>query len=478
MATLAELREERVNLTEKWEKRVADVEAENDGKGRDLTEDEQNEFETDKARMAELDSRIARRDFVESQSVSKRRSNPPNPINPETRVEHDEDVETADIKRVKIPARARRFSSTQYIKGEDAERRAYRMGQFYRACAGIDSARRWCNEHGLQLEEDPERRTVHAEKSNITGGYFVPEEIDNEIIRLIEERGVFRRYARVSPMTSDTKTRNRRATGLTAYAVGEDSAITESNATWDQVTLTARKWAVITRHTNELNEDATINIGDTITGEIAYAFADKEDEAGFNGDGTSTYHGIVGVRSALKNLSATIANIAGLKVADGNAYSEITLANFNGVVAKLPQYADGPDARWYVHRSFYADVMQKLAYAAGGNATGDIMSGTAATFMGYPVTFSQVMPKTEANSQVCALLGSLRLAADFGDRRGMTVAISDSAVINSVSVFERDEIAIRGTERFDINVHDVGNANATAASQVPGPVVGLITAAS
>jgi hypothetical protein len=36
-----------------------------------------------------------------------------------------------------------------------------------------------------------------------------------------------------------------------------------------------------------------------------------------------------------------------------------------------------------------------------------------------------------------------------------------------------DEVAIRGTERFDIVVHDVGdNAGNT------GPIVGLITAAS
>ena len=32
---------------------------------------------------------------------------------------------------------------------------------------------------------------------------------------------------------------------------------------------------------------------------------------------------------------------------------------------------------------------------------------------------------------------------------------------------------IRGTERFDIVVHDVGNDSGT-----PGPIVGLITAAS
>jgi HK97 family phage major capsid protein len=82
------------------------------------------------------------------------------------------------------------------------------------------------------------------------------------------------------------------------------------------------------------------------------------------------------------------------------------------------------------------------------------------------------MPSVEANSQVAALLGDLSLAALFGDRRMTTIAMSEHAN------FANDEWAIRGTERYDINVHDVGNADATAANRVAGPMVGLITAAS
>ena len=56
-----------------------------------------------------------------------------------------------------------------------------------------------------------------------------------------------------------------------------------------------------------------------------------------------------------------------------------------------------------------------------------------------------------ANSAV-ALFGDLTLAASFGDRRQTTIQISDAAL----NAFEQDELAIRGTERFDINVHDLG----------------------
>jgi HK97 family phage major capsid protein len=82
------------------------------------------------------------------------------------------------------------------------------------------------------------------------------------------------------------------------------------------------------------------------------------------------------------------------------------------------------------------------------------------------------MAKVEANSQVCALLGDLAQAAMLGDRREVTIAASDQ------HRFSTDELALRGTERYDINVHDVGNYNATAASREAGPLVGLVTANS
>ena len=69
-----------------------------------------------------------------------------------------------------------------------------------------------------------------------------------------------------------------------------------------------------------------------------------------------------------------------------------------------------------------------------------------------------------------ALFGDLTLAASFGDRRQTTIQISEHATVGGGSVFEQDELAVRGTERFDINVHDTG---ITGASGESGPIVGL-----
>jgi HK97 family phage major capsid protein len=118
--------------------------------------------------------------------------------------------------------------------------------------------------------------------------------------------------------------------------------------------------------------------------------------------------------------------------------------------------------------------MLNLALAAGGVTESEILAAgmVEPKFLGYPVEFCQIMPATFAVSQVCCYFGSLPLAASFGDRRQVTLAVSEH--LN----FDSDQIALRGTERFDIVIHDVGNFSATASLRVPGPIVGLITGAS
>jgi HK97 family phage major capsid protein len=148
------------------------------------------------------------------------------------------------------------------------------------------------------------------------------------------------------------------------------------------------------------------------------------------------------------------------------------LKDFSKVKAKLPQYALRRGPKWYFHQSFWSEVVESLVLAVGGVTAMEIAAGMPPRLLGYPVEIAQVLPSVSAVSQVVGLFGCLDMAASMGDRRATTIAMSEH------SRFATDEIEIRGTERFDINVHDVGNADATAGNRVPGPIVGLITAAS
>lgn len=361
------------------------------------------------------------------------------------------------------------------VDGMEAQTRAYRFGMWAMAAISAQSGGRinnqtainFCLDNGLILN------AAHGEGgADATGSHvFVPDEFGTDLILLREQYGVARRLLNVIPMSSDTKTEPRQLSGLTAYFVGENSAGTESSMSFDDVSLVARKLMVLARLSNELNADAAISFGDKLVGEIAYAFANKEDECAFNGTGTSTYGHITGIRTRLDELTAGTA--PGLTLGAGNAWSELTLANFQSVVGSLPQYADRPGTGWVCHKTFAHTVLQRLILAAGGTTATEIINGTPTMmFLGYPVTISQVFPSTEANSQIPIIFGDLSLGAMFGNRGQETIAFSTEATVGGESMWERDQIGVRGTERFDIACHDYGSASAA------GPIVGLETASS
>ena len=169
---------------------------------------------------------------------------------------------------------------------------------------------------------------------------------------------------------------------------------------------------------------------------------------------------------------------AGLIVAPGTGYAagwdSITLPTLNKVKAAVPRYAALADPCWMCSQEFYAGVMERLLTAAGGNRVADIQTGgDGEKFLGKRVVIAQVMPMASATQQIPLLYGAFKLGADFGDRRETTIAISTEYA------FANDQIAIRGTERYAINVHDVGTTgnaqNPSQAGPQAGPIVGLVT---
>ena len=357
------------------------------------------------------------------------------------------------IIRPKVWSKIKNFKDDS--SGEAVEK-AMRFGHWLLASRGNRKSLNFCEANGIEVK-------AHTEGVNSAGGFLVPEEFENELISLREEFGVFRKNARVRPMGSDTLRVPRRSATLSANFVGEATIGTESTMTFESILLVAKKAMVLTTVSNELNEDAFVNLADDVAGEIAYALAKKEDECGFVGDGSSTYGGILG---AANTLAAGTENVQFVDHS-GTEITGVTQATVSAFMALLPQYADTPNAKFYMHKSTWHAGMADLQADAGGNSGRDLSTGFGQpSFLGYPVVFTQAMAncsQTQTADVVGVLFGDLSLAASFGDRRQTEIQISDSAL----NAFEQDELAIRGTERFDINVHDTGSSSES------GPIVGL-----
>lgn len=367
--------------------------------------------------------------------------------------------------RIEMKGFQARYGKLKAFKGEtsqEAELKAYTAGQWIRASIfGDFRAQRFCETHGINF------RNALSEGTNTAGGYLVPDEMSQAIIDLREEYGVFRKHARVTPMGRDHMIIPRRNSGVSAVFVGENTALTESDLAWDNITLTAKKLGVMTRMSTEVAEDAIINLADTLASEFAYAFALKEDQCGFTGDGTSTYGGIFGIQKLFDTNYASLAGAvfgsAGTSGGTHDLFSEVDNADLTTVMAALPLYARA-NAKWFVSSVANDIIFSRLKAVAGGNTTQTLDGKLVDSYLGYPIVVSQVLNSTTtANENKCmALFGDLSKAADLGDRRGIEVKRSDDRY------FDTDQIAIKATQRIDINVHDIGT------SSVAGPVVALM----
>ena len=343
-----------------------------------------------------------------------------------------------DEKSITVPARAK---SSRKLHAFESEREAYVAGNVILAgIYGNSHAAEFCKSNGLSI------RNSQVESDNTAGGFLVPDEMQRSLVRLREERGVFSRYARNYPMGSDSMTVPRLISDVTAYWPGEASTITASDVGIGGAELVAKKLACLTKVSSELDQDSVVDVAEMVTQSMAYSMASAIDQAGFNGDGTSTYGGVYGLKNALS--SSAIQDAA----ASNDSALELDLADFEATVGLCGVYP-GAMNRWYMHSAVYWASAARLQNAAGGNAVQDLGNGPVMSFLGYPVVFTQVLPSTTGTlaSTIVAYFGDLSLAATLGVRRGVSTAVSTERY------FDEDMIGIRCTERIAINIHERGS---------------------
>lgn len=282
------------------------------------------------------------------------------------------------------------------------------------------------------------------------GGYLVPREMAPQIIELFETYGVIRPNAFFYPLGSLNNDVPISSTVPAATFANEGAAFTNSDPTFSQVTLTPKRLGTMFVVSSELEQDQIVNLGDFLNRLAARSIAYKEDDTGFNGDGTAGYGSITGLKNALQTGS----------VYQGAAkrFATLTLDDFEQVMARVPAYALS-NAKWYISNTGFALAMLRLSVAAGGNTTQTIGQGLGPSFLGYPVVVSQVLPKglTDATNTILFYFGDMSQTLILGDRMRVTIDISDDRY------FETYQRAIRVAERIDMKVFNPGTASESGA---------------
>jgi len=359
-----------------------------------------------------------------------------------------------------------RFGQLKAFKGPKAEANAYRCGRFLAATLFNHApSRQWCRDHGidLRIDMDIDNRAM-GESINTAGGFIVPDEFEQTIIDLREKYGNARRNCRIKTMASDHSNEPKKVGGLTAYPIGENTAFTESQQTWGNVELTAKKWGVLVRISSELTEDTLISLADDLANDVAMAFAMAEDVSCIDGDGTSTYHGIIGIRTKMIDGDHAGSYVAAASAGDN--WSEIDASDLTNIMAALPLYARW-NAKWHCSPVAKAAIFDRLLQGATGVTMRETADGPGVPrYMGYPIEMWPALPTDDSsaalNGKIMLIFGDMSMSSKMGIRRGIAVKRLEERYA------EYDQIGIIASERYTINHHTIGEAAA-----VRGPVVGL-----
>lgn len=275
-----------------------------------------------------------------------------------------------------------------------------------------------------------------SEGTNSAGGYLVPSVLSNRIYEIILAQGIARREMTVVPMTSKTMDLSTLATRPTIYYVAEGAAITQSDPAFGRKTLTTQKMAGITAMSNEVFEDANINLVPYIIQKFAEAFTHEEDKAFFN---TSSSGGITGI---LEDTGVNIVTMASTKT----AFSDVSYANLVDVIYSL-DVSQRAGAQWCMSSDILAYI-SKLVDDNNNPLWMMTREGQPSRLLGYPVIENDQMPGT-ADSAVSTSFIAFGNYKNYiiGDRRAVDAKVLKEGTVGSTNLAEKDSTGVVITQR-------------------------------
>jgi HK97 family phage major capsid protein len=279
-----------------------------------------------------------------------------------------------------------------------------------------------------------------------TGGYLVPTEVHNEIMRIGETTGLVMRDARNFGVTDIEIPTYTGATMQGSY-VGEDAAGSESQNDIGIARLKAADWMNIVRLSNKLIKKANVNVAEWLMALVAEGLAYRFDREGFVG---GTYAG-----SPFVGLLAS-ANVATQTMGSGKTgFEDFDFAEAMEAVGSIPTAAVGGGA-FYFHRTVWAQLKAVKDATSGlyefSQNNGNLMSlrrefgiQPVGEIGGYPVYTTDVLPAYSASTTATkfGVFANLKLALAYGEDGPMETLRSENAVVGGVSTFERNQVAMR-----------------------------------
>lgn len=236
---------------------------------------------------------------------------------------------------------------------------------------------------GADKLDDLERKTL-----TLSGNTAItPPEFGKEVIKLLRQFSPIRQFARVVTVGSSSVKYPRR-TGSTAATWVDDTADrTESEPSYDQVTLTPYEAATYTDISNQLLEDNAYDLAGEVASDLAESFGIAEGSAFVTGNGTGKPNGIMNASGIQSVITGAAANFA------SSSPANVLISMFH----KLPA-VHAQNGTWIMNRNTLSVIRQFQDGMGRYIVLDGLNNGAPVTLLGRPIVEAIDMADIGANA--------------------------------------------------------------------------------
>ena len=337
---------------------------------------------------------------------------------------------------------------------------------------GVDGAievlKQW-GSHDLAEKWAEARQKAMAAGDATAGGFLVPVQFSQEVIEFLRARAVVRRMGTPTiPVTTGTLKVPKLSGGATSYYVGENTAVTKSEPTTGQITLSFKKLMTLVPMSNDLMRYSSPGADTIVRNDVVNSMRVTEDQAMIRGTGAD--NGPKGLRYWAHADNIISANGT---VSVANVFSDLGKLIQQLLNANIPMINPG-----WVMAPRVEVFLRTLINTNGFQVFGPEMR--AGTLLGYPFASTTSIPINLDTSGAGSNDESEIYFTDFaqaiiGESLNLIVDASQEAAYTEgssvVSAYDRDQTVVRAISEHDFALrYDKAIAVLTQVDWAPGSV--------
>lgn len=287
------------------------------------------------------------------------------------------------------------------------------------------------NEFGKALKASKNGQTVLNTMSTTVpadGGVLTSPDIENEVIRLINEQSVIRQLADVRTTTKGQVKVRVQTDGAKVTWVEETATRTTTDTPkYTEEVIDIFEMYAEPEVTNILLEDADMSVAEEVMYSVSEAFAEEEGTVFYTGDGNGKPTGLlVGTQNVVtkkKDMQLKKVNVVKTGVV-GELGADISSLLVDAKKCIVSKYK--VNAEWVMTSSTLAEL-EKLTDADGNPLiTGSHEKGAPRVLKGFPVREDDYAPEIDnAEGLPFIVFGNFKKAYRIYDRRGMKTIVDN-----------------------------------------------------